>query len=152
MLHVWNFSEQLLGRELRVKSFTTKQLLIFFKQSGGVFLYWKHALIRMKWLHLHQICWKNRRQKFRKMLTPILKTLWLFGHKGRVNFITIQVRFSWNLSFLLHNFTDFIEKEYKVLWCFDQFSRSYDVTNRHTRECTKHFILGFLCIFLLILW
>ena len=63
--------------------------------------------------------------------------------------------------FLWHNFNDFMEKEslYKVLRSFDQFSKSYEITKfwiqrewHHTCECTKHFILGFLCIFLLILW
>ena len=48
---------------------------------------------------------------------------------------------------------------YKFQWCFAQFSRSSEVTKfwiwckwRHTREYTKHFTAGFLCIFLLILW
>ena len=48
---------------------------------------------------------------------------------------------------------------YKVVWWFDQFSRSYEATKfwtwrewRHTLECIKYFIPGFFCIFLLILW
>ena len=43
---------------------------------------------------------------------------------------------------------------YKVLWHFGQIPRNYKVTEfwiqlkwRHTRECTEHFIPGFLCIF-----
>ena len=47
----------------------------------------------------------------------------------------------------------------KVLWCFDQFSRSHEVAMfwirrewRHTRKCSKYFIPSFLCIFLLIFW
>ena len=48
---------------------------------------------------------------------------------------------------------------YKVLWCFDRFPRSYGVTKfwiwcewRHARKCTRHFSLGFVGTFLLILW
>ena len=59
-----------------------------------------------------------------------------------------------NPVFFLYNSNDFIEKvSYKVLWCFSQFSQNDEVTKfwircgwRHTRECTKHFIAGLLCI------
>ena len=46
-----------------------------------------------------------------------------------------------------------------ILWCFDQFSQSYEVTKFwiwrewcYTRECTKQFSSGFICMFWLILW
>ena len=44
---------------------------------------------------------------------------------------------------------------YKYLWCFGLFSRSYKAflwKRQHNQEYTTHFTIGFLCIFLLILW
>ena len=56
---------------------------------------------------------------------------------------------------LCHIFVDCTKKVlYKVLWRFDQISRSYKFTKfciqrmwRHTGKCIKHVTPGFLCIF-----
>ena len=56
-----------------IKAFTAKQLSIYFKQPDETFFFWKHAVIRIWRFHLHQICWKHRRQKFQKILNFIWK-------------------------------------------------------------------------------
>ena len=95
--HAWNFSEQVLCSKLRsgcfffmwfvkmvikkfYKVFTARQLLTFFKQK--VFRLWKHALIKRKIFHLHQICWNNWQQKLQKILKSILKPMWIFCHRS----------------------------------------------------------------------
>ena len=91
----------------------------------------------------------------------------MISYNGKTHTQTKKATFLWTKSFIFLKgglrknkqiLKDFMDKAPRTKFCVVLIS-SHEVTKfwirhewRHTHECTKYFIPGFLCIFLLILW